>query len=138
MAVGFITITPCLASAQATPEATLTAFYKWYIHELVSERVPSRVSAKVNAVASARLQRWFRTREGKSWDADYFIDAQDFDPKWETHIDVSKPVINGNNADVRVILGPRVKAVDSMSPHTLRIKMVKERGGWKIDHINGY
>ena len=138
MAVGFVAIAPTVTNAQTTPEATLTAFYKWYLHELVSERVPSRVSPKVTAVASSRLQRWFRTREGKSWDADYFIDAQDFDPKWETHIDVTKPVINGNNADVRVILGPRVKAVDSMSPHTLRIKMVKERGGWKIDHINGY
>ena len=138
LAAGFIAAAPAVTNAQATPETTLTAFYKWYIHELVSERVPSRVSPKVTAAISSRLQRWFRTREGKSWDADYFIDAQDFDPKWETHIDVTKAAINGNNADVRVILGPRVKAVDSMSPHTLRIKMVKERGGWKIDHINGY
>ena len=138
IAAGMFVFAPTAANAQVTPEATLTAFYKWYIHELVSERVPSRVSPKVNAVASSRLQRWFRTREGKSWDADYFIDAQDFDPKWETHIQTTNAVIKGNNADVRVILGPRVKAVDSMSPHTLRIKMVKERGGWKIDHINGY
>ena len=138
MAVGFIAIAPAVTNAQSSPEATLTAFYKWYLRELRLEHYPKRTSPKVDAAISARLRKWFRTGEGREWDADYFIDAQDWDPKWETHIDVTKAAINGNNADVRVILGPRVKAVNSMSPHTLRIKMVKEKGGWKIDHINGY
>jgi hypothetical protein len=124
------------AGAQTTPEQTLTAFYKWYLHELVSERNPRPSSAKVNAVISTRLRSWFKSKEGREWDADYFIDAQDWDPKWETHIETTNAVISGNKADVHVILGPRVKAVNSMSPHTLRIKMVKENGGWKIDRIN--
>lgn len=126
------------ASAQSTPEATLTAFYKWYLHELSLERYPRPTTPKVNAAISARLRRWFKSGEGREWDADYFIDAQDWDPKWETHIATSRAVISGNNADLRITLGPRVKAVNSMSPHTLRIKMVKENGGWKIDHVNGY
>ena len=49
----------------------------------------------------------------------------------------SQAVINGNNADLRITLGPVVKAVNSMSPHTLRVKMVKEGGAWKIDRVNG-
>jgi hypothetical protein len=129
---------PIAAVAQTSPEATLTAFYKWYLRELRLEHYPKKTLPRIDAAVSARLRKWFRTGEGREWDADYFIDAQDWDPKWETHINVDKAVINGNNADVRVILGPRVKAANTMSPHTLRIKMVKERGGWKIDHINGY
>ena len=136
--VGILTISTATGSAQSTPEQTLTTFYKWYIHELVSERNPRPTSAKVNAVISTRLRNWFKSKEGREWDADYFIDAQDFDPKWETHIETTKAEISGNKSDIRVVLGPRVKAVNSMSPHTLRIKMVKEQGGWKIDHINGY
>ena len=133
-----LVLAPSNANAQTSPEITLTAFYKWYLRELRLEHYPRPTTAKVNAAISARLRQWFKTGEGREWDADYFIDAQDWDPKWETHINVTKAVIKGNNADVRVILGPRVKAVNSMSPHTLRIKMVREGGGWKIDHINGY
>jgi Protein of unknown function (DUF3828) len=124
--------------AQSTPEQTVTAFYKWYVHELVAEKDPRNEKAKINAASSARLQRWFRSKQGREWDADYFIDAQDFDPKWETHISTSKAVIKGNTAELKITLGPVVKAVNSMSPHTLRIKMVKEGGVWKIDHVNGY
>src|SRR5262249_29797600 len=115
-----------------------TAFYKWYVHELVAEKDPRNEKAKINAATSARLQRWFRSKQGREWDADYFIDAQDWDPKWETHISTSKAIIKGNNADLRITLDPVIKAVNSMSPHTLSIKMVKEGGIWKIDHVNGY
>ena len=124
--------------AQSTPEATVSAFYKWYVHELVAQKDPRSEKAKINGATTARLQRWFKSKGGREWESDYFTDAQDVDPKWETHISTSKAVIKGNNADLRVTLGPVVKAVDSMSPHTLRIKMVKEGGAWKIDHINGY
>ena len=135
---GILAMLPTTSQAQTSPDETLKTFYKWYLHELVSERYPKPTSPKVNAVISARLRNWFKSKAGREWDADYFIDAQDWDPKWETHIKTTDPVIKGNNAELRVILGPEVKAVDSMSPHTLRIKMVKEKGGWKIDHINGY
>jgi hypothetical protein len=135
---GILALTPATTEAQSSPEDTLTSFYKWYLHELSLERYPRPTTPKVNAIISTRLRKWFKSKAGREWDADYFIDAQDWDPKWETHIKTTKAVINGSNADVRVILGPEVKAVDSMSPHTLRIKMVKEAGGWKIDHINGY
>ena len=135
---GILAFMPATASSQSSPEQTLTGFYKWYLHELSLERYPRPTTPKVNAAISTRLRRWFKSKEGREWDADYFIDAQDWDPKWETHIKTSKAVVAGNKADIRLILGPQVKAVNSMSPHTLRIKMVKENGGWKIDHINGY
>jgi len=135
---GIVVLLPAASNAQASPEQTLTTFYKWYLHEFSLEHNPRPTSSKVDGVVSSRLRKWFKSKEGREWDADYFIDAQDWDPKWETHIKTTTPVINGNTAEVRVILGPNVKAANSMSPHTLKIKMVKESGAWKIDHINGH
>jgi hypothetical protein len=131
-----VCVAPGKATAQTTPEATLTTFYKWYMHETSLEHILRPTTPKVNAILSTRLRKWFKSREVGEFDYDYFLDAQDWDPKWETHIATTKAVISGNKADVHVILGPRVKAVNSMSPHTLRIKMVKEKGEWKIDHVN--
>jgi hypothetical protein len=123
--------------AQSAPEKAAVGFYKWYLHQLNAQRSPEYGSARVNAAVSARLRRWFKSKEGREWDADYIIDAQDWDPKWEGHIQTSPAVIDGNAAEFRVTLGPRVKVTGGMSPHTLRMKMVKERGAWKIDRING-
>ena len=136
---GLLMLSPAAASAQTSPEQTLKTFYKWYLHEMNADRFPRRTSPKVDAAASARLRRWFRTKEGREWDADYFVDAQDFDPKWENAISTSKAVVSGNTATVTVTLGSRAtKAAGGWDPHTLKIKMVKESGGWKIDHVNGY
>ena len=129
---------PAALAAQTSPEAAATAFYKWYLHELNAQRSPEPGSAKVNAAVSARLRRWFKSTEGREWDADYFIDAQDWDPKWEGHIQTSPAAISGNTAEFRITLGPRVKSVNSMSPHTLRLKMVKEGRSWKIDRVNDH
>jgi hypothetical protein len=126
------------ASAQAAPEATLKSFYRWYLGELNAERYPRPSSPKVQAVASARLKRWFRSKEGREWDADYFINAQDFDKDWQSSIVVSNINIRGGNAEVRLTLGPKRKDPNSMGQRVLKIKMVKERGGWKIDHVDNY
>jgi hypothetical protein len=132
-----LAILPVSARAQASPEDTLRGFYKWYLHELNADRTPRWTSAKVSAVSSARLRSWFRSKTGREWDADYFIDAQDSDKDWETNIAISKAAINGSRADVTVTLGPKTPAPNAIGQRVLKIKMVKETGGWKIDHING-
>lgn len=126
------------AAAQSSPEQTLQSFYKWYMHEVVANHPPTRTSAKVSAASSARLRTWFRSKAGREWDADYFIDAQDYDDDWATNIAVSKAAIHGDRADLSVTLGPAKKSVNAIGQHVLKIKMVKEAGGWKIDHVNGY
>src|SRR3954468_24498949 len=83
---GIVVLLPAASCAQASPEQTLTTFYKWYLHEFSLEHTPRPTSSKVDAVVSSRLRKWFKSKEGREWDADYFIDAQDWDPKWETHI----------------------------------------------------
>ena len=127
-----------LGWAQASPEDTLRSFYKWYLHTVVTNHPPTRTSAKVSAASSARLRSWFRSRTGREWDADYFIDAQDYDDDWATNIAVSKANISGNRADVTVTLGPTKSAANAIGQRELKIKMVKESGGWKIDRVNGH
>ena len=126
------------ALAQATPEDTLRSFYQWYLHATVTNNPPARSSAKVSAASSARLRTWFRSKTGREGDADYFIDAQDYDDDWATNILVSKARISGNRADLTVTLGPAKKSPNAIGQHVLKVKMVKESGGWKIDHVNGY
>jgi len=126
------------APAQASPEDTLKSFYKWYLHATVTNNPPARTSAKVSAASSARLRAWFRTRTGREWDADYFIDAQDYDDDWATNIAVSKASITGNRADLTVTLGPKKSPANAIGQRELKIKMVKEAGGWKIDRVNGH
>jgi uncharacterized protein DUF3828 len=133
-----LVILPASVRAQGSPEDTLRNFYKWYLHELNADRSPRWTSAKVTSVSSARLRSWFRSKAGREWDADYFIDAQDFDKDWETNIAVSKAVISGSRADVAVTLGPKNPAPNAVGQQVLKIKMVKETGGWKIDHVNGH
>src|SRR5215831_16817659 len=106
-----VVLFPVAANAQTSPEQTLKSFYKWYMHELNANHVPQK-SAKANAASSTRLRRWFTTKAGREWDADYFIDAQDFDKSWETNIATSNAVISGAHADVQVTLGTKTSSKD--------------------------
>jgi hypothetical protein len=126
------------AAAQSTPTAAVQSFYKWYLGELNAERYPRPSSPKVQAAVSTRLKGWFRSKEGREWDADYFINAQDFEKDWQSSIVVSKVNIRGSNADMRLTLGPKSSDPNSMGQRVLKIKMVKEAGGWKIDHVDNY
>jgi hypothetical protein len=129
---------PGSAQAAATPEQTVKEFYRWYMHELNASHDPRKQKTKMNSAVSTRLRKWFLTKEYKEWDADYFIDAQDFDEKWEQGVSTSKAVISGNKADVKVTLAAPGRPTGGMPPQTLRIKMVKEGNVWKIDRVNGH
>jgi hypothetical protein len=129
---------PGFAQSRGTPEQTVKEFYRWYMHELNANSDPRKQKSKISSTVSARLRKWFLTKEYKEWDADYFIDAQDFDPKWENGVSASNAVVNGNKADVKVTLGASGRPTGGMAPQTLRIKMVKEDGIWKIDRVNGH
>lgn len=74
----------------------------------------------------------------KGWDADYFIDGQDWDPKWETGISTSAAKILGNIANVTVTLSDPGGSASGWDPHVLHIRMARENGIWKIDRVNGY
>jgi hypothetical protein len=125
------------ARTGGSPEQMLKGFYAWYMHELNANRDPRTQKAKINSAVSSRLRTWFRSDEYKDWDADYFIDAQDFYPKWERGVSTSKARISGDKADINVTLSAPGRPTPGFGPHLLKVKMVREGGTWKIDRING-
>src|SRR5512141_2548486 len=117
--VAFAAVT-VFAQVGVTPEQRSTDFYRWYLHELNANRDPRKNWARINPAVSARLAKWMRSTVYKGWDADYFIDAQDFDPKWEKGVSTSKAVIRGNRADVEVTL---TGSESGMGTTVLRVKL---------------
>jgi len=87
----------------------------------------------MNKSISKRLSHLVYSPAYEEYGADYFIDAQDYDENWE--VATTKAVIKGNKATFKLLLAaPRGKP--SKFKQTLRIKMVKESGTWKIDGVN--
>jgi len=100
---------------------------------LNAQRNPTDEKAKMRTFISARLAKWIRSKAYEEYDADYFIDAQDYGEGWENNIQISKVVVKGNTASLRVTLvdkGP-------MGNKILDLKLLKESGAWKIDRVAG-
>ncbi|SRR5260221_8746496 len=119
-----------------TPEQTVKAFYKWYVHSLnASDKGPSK--AQLRPHISARLARWMNTKEYAEWDADYFLSAQDFGSHWGDYVQVSKVALKDNVATLHVkLVEPPTKDGTGMGDRELDLKLVKEAGAWKIDRVN--
>ena len=125
-----------LVKAADTPEQTTRIFYEWYLKELRREGGNPIDNKKMLAKhATKRLIKQIDAwRAAEEYDADYFIDAQDFEEKWQ--VVVSKVVVKGNTARLKVTLAvPRAKA-DTWK-QKLSLKLIKENGAWKIDEVSG-
>jgi hypothetical protein len=122
------------AKAQETPEQTVKTFYEWYVKELnreggnpidnkqmLAKYVSSRVIKQINA--------W---RAAEEYDADYFINAQDFDESWR--VSTTKAVITGNKATLKVLLKSSKPKNQGFSQN-LAIKLIKANNAWKIDNV---
>ena len=119
------------------PDAVAKDFYKWYLTELNAERYPIRQNkTRMLEFISGRLGRWVYSPAYSEYGADYFIDAQDWDRTWVDRISATRPVIRANVATLRIQLEPAKGVYSGFGRRTLPIKLVKERGSWKIDMIN--
>lgn len=120
------------AKAADTPEETAKRFYQWYLKGLNSENI--RINKKETLkYVSKRLGKWYLSRAYENYGADYFIDAQDLDERWQ--VTTTKAAVKGNTATLKVILAvPKAKKSDWTN--TLAIKMIQENGAWKIDSVN--
>jgi len=122
------------ALAQATPERAAQDFYRWYITELNADRYPiQRQKTAVRPKVSARLGKWLYSKAYEEYGADYFLDAQDWDPKWAKTATAKKNSQKGNTATVTLDFGPS----EFMNGHKVRVTMLKEGGTWKIDRVAG-
>jgi hypothetical protein len=121
------------ASSQNTPQATLTAFYHWYLEELAKSRDPLHDDrAKIEVYVSKGLLREIdrRSKSAEGLDEDYFIRAQDYLEDWASNIVVSEVQIKGTTASAVVTLGST-----KQSRHPLSLNLIKEGDAWKISKV---
>jgi hypothetical protein len=119
--------------AQSQPNATLTAFYHWYLDELAAELDPLHDRTKIEAYVSKALLKDLdeRINSAKGIDEDYFLKAQDYLEDWASSIVVSDVRINGNTASATVTLG-----ATKQSRHRLTVNLLSEESSWKITKVN--
>jgi hypothetical protein len=127
---------PVAAQAVRSPDEVAREFYQWYFHELNASREPQNQRAKINASVSKRLAKWYISPAYSEWGADYFIDAQDYESKWENTLTATKATINGSRATLKVKF-PAIKG-SGFGSKTLSLQMVKEGNAWKIDRVNNH
>lgn len=124
-----------VAQSAATPETTVRAFYGWYLHALNQNQDPiEKQQAELSKFVTQRLIRSLNRalKRPDGIDADFFIDAQDWDEAWEKNITTSKATVQGERAIVSVTL----KGGPSFGNKTLKVGLRNEAGAWKIDSVN--
>lgn len=124
-----------LTQTSRTPEATVRRFYEWYLHALNQNEEPmEKHQAELRQFVTQRLLNALNhaLKRPDGIDADFFVDAQDWDKTWEKNISASKAKIQGARSTTTVTLKG-----ESFGNHRLRVGLRKEGGVWKIDSVNG-
>lgn len=124
---------PVRAEAPLAPDATVSAFYGWYLHALSADHDPlhddkAQLSTYVSTALIREIERQINSPNGL--DADYFIQSQDYLDDWLTNISVTKTTINGDTASVVVTLGTTKESI-----WKLGVTLKKERNLWKIRKV---
>ena len=124
------------ASAQpGSPEAVIRDFYKWYVHSLNHNGDPLEKQRTIlrKYITERLIRELDKAINGPDGlDADYFLDAQDWDKDWEKNIAVSNVVIGKTITTARVTLSGSL-----MPNHKLSVTLKQERDMWKIDKVKG-
>ncbi|HEV7843145.1 MAG TPA: DUF3828 domain-containing protein, partial [Pyrinomonadaceae bacterium] len=119
--------TPAPAQASVTPAATVRSFYQWYLHALNQGAEPlEKQQAELDKFVTQRLLKALNRalKRPDGIDADFFIDAQDWDDSWEKNISTSKAMIRGTRATVSV----KLKGGASFGNTRLSVGLRKEDG----------
>jgi hypothetical protein len=116
-----------------SPEETVEAFYKWYVHALRQNREPltqdeATLKKYVTSALIARIKKQMNSPDGL--EADYFLQAQDYLDDWETNVSAAKAMIKGTVATTRVTLGAK-----DDSKHKLKVSLSKQGEEWKISRV---
>jgi hypothetical protein len=118
----------------SAPQASLTAFYHWYLGALANDRHPLRddrtqVERYVSKELLQEIDRRANNPEGLG--EDYFIEAQDFLEDWASNIVVSNVRIDGRVASALVTLG-----ATKQSRHRLALNLINEGNMWKVSKVS--
>lgn len=115
------------AQATASPEEVVQQFYRWYLHTLNQNKQPINQPATMRKwVTRATLLALKKAQRANELDADWFLDAQDFNAEWERNINPSKATVRANSAMLLLTLSG-----ENWS-HKLKITLKREDGVWKI------
>lgn len=123
-----------IASAQpakpaSQPPDVVRDFYRWYLQAIAKSKDPAtkdRAGLKnyVSADCIAMIDRKMKSPDGL--DADYFLQAQDFEDNWISNISVKETARTATTATMAVVLGK------SPSEQKLTVRLRNEKGVWKI------
>ena len=129
------------AQPSMAPDETVRRFYKLYLQSLNKEEQPlEKYRAELSKFVTQRLMKSYdRAKKSDTGiNADFFIDAQDWDNAWEKNISVSRSKVQGTRASVTVMLkGGTLDADNKTFDRKLKVGLRKEGGVWKIDTVNG-
>ena len=122
------------AEVSATPEECIRNFYRWYVTNLQANREPLKQRSEIRQYATERLLKELaKMKMGPDGlNADYFLDAQDFDPKWAKNISISGVQTQGDKSSAHVLLNASPEMQTKLVVH-----LVKEGGSWKVDKVQG-
>ncbi|MBC7795238.1 MAG: DUF3828 domain-containing protein [Pyrinomonadaceae bacterium] len=121
-----------VVSAQSSPETTIKNFYSYYVGAIEANKFPLKDdSVKLKRFITLRLYNEQRKKyDANEFDADYFLQAQDFDKNWAKNVTVSDVKKSPNKTTANVLL----KGKDDFD-QKLKLSLVNEKGKWKIDKI---
>jgi len=113
--------------AQTSPESVIKSFYNGYIRATAKGVEPLGKRSALRKYLTANIIRTQVDAYEASQEADYFLQSQEYEAKWENAFTISKPVISGGTATAIVDFPggyPRV-----------RVTLKKQGGIWKIDRV---
>ena len=124
---------PASASG-SNPADTIRGFYRWYVTALIANQEPLKNRKEMKRFATGRLlgEIGKMKRGPDGLDADYFLDAQDFDDLWAKNISVSDLKIPGGKATAEVLLAGKGEM-----RRRLKVYLVSDGATWKIDRVQG-
>ena len=115
------------------PEDRVRSFYVWYLTAMNNQKDPTKSKTVMLSHLSARFGRWYYSKAGQHLDYDIFVNGQDWNKEWATHVTVGKAAIKGTTAQIKVKLGSAAGDWDM----NLQVSLVKEGGTWRIDRVKG-
>ena len=115
------------------PAEVTRQFYRWYLQSLAKDRDPvtkdrATLRTYVSAACIAEIDRLIKSPDGL--EADYFIQAQDFQDDWANNISVKETARNAATASELVTLGPK-----GPSQQKVKVELKNEKGSWKISSV---
>lgn len=120
------------AQSPSKTEAIVAQFYKWYIHEVNSDREPISNDRPTLAkyVTKPLIQKLDRLIRANELDADYFLSAQDVPLDWEANIDIKTVKVTSGSVILDVTLGKEAANI-----RHLEVEMVVDHEAWKISMV---